>query len=125
MKPVFNNSEDESDIKNANQLRPVNIEDVQTTEVGGIDLHNVKTTLGKEDKHDRKAERERVKRKHKEARKKVRKERQTESNAVIAFVHMKFYFDYPKVMFLFVCYYQMVRNLILYTFVAPATTVTI
>ena len=114
MKPVFNNSEseDESEIRNAQQLRPINIENIQTTEIGGIDLHNVKTTLGKEDRHDRKAERERVKRKHKEARKKVRKGRQAESNAVMAFLYIILLMLNHVYL---VYYYQNIRNLVLYT----------
>lgn len=44
-------------------------------DVGGIDLQNVKMKLGKEDRYDRQAERERIKRKHKDIKKKERNER--------------------------------------------------
>jgi len=82
MEPISNESEGKIDTENKDQLEPVSMEHIDTKEVGGIDLHNVKKNLGKEDKHDRQAERERIKRKHKEARKKGKKERQVESNMV-------------------------------------------
>ena len=86
MEPISNENEDDSDAENKDHLEPVSMEHIETKEVGGIDLHNVKRNLGKEDRHDRQAERERIKRKHKEARKKEKKERKIESNMVGYFV---------------------------------------
>ena len=84
MKPDLseNESGDENDSKNTDHLKPVTVEDIKSKDIGGINLKNVKRKLGKEDKYDRQTERERIKRKHKETRKKERMERQAASDMV-------------------------------------------
>eukprot|EP00112_Aurelia_sp_Birch-Aquarium-sp1_P026065 Seg900.7 transcript_id=Seg900.7/GoldUCD/mRNA.D3Y31 product="putative ATP-dependent RNA helicase DDX10" protein_id=Seg900.7/GoldUCD/D3Y31 len=80
-------SDDDDDDSNdvTHRLKPVDIKDMKTKDVGGINIKNMKRKLGKEDKMDRQAERERIKRKHKDIKLKKRKERQvgTDMDAVI------------------------------------------
>ena len=73
MKKPAKESDDESSVKN---LQPIDIKNAKKNEVGGLNFKKTKLRLKKEDRSDRRVERDRIKRKHKETRLKNKKDTQ-------------------------------------------------